>query len=278
MTNVVRLIDREVIKHSAAIQVQGSVGILSRRIWNVMLANAYDHLPTQDEHTIKIKDLSDALEFDSNDHDVLRASMRELVSATVEWNTLGKDKESAWGLASLLAHVEFERGIAKYSYSPFLRRMLHNPRMYAKIKLSLQNAFRSKYSLVLFELMHDYFDGSRQEGETPWISVERFRELMGVDESQYPAFKALNQWVIRIAVDEVSTKTDIEVKVHFQRNGRQIAALKFTSVPRTGKKVKTKNPVPPDFKKNQADPKGRKLDPRSGEYRGPVDHGIGIGW
>jgi len=38
---------RDVIKHSAAIQIQNNVTLLQRRAWNVLLANAYDELPIQ---------------------------------------------------------------------------------------------------------------------------------------------------------------------------------------------------------------------------------------
>ena len=33
----------EVIKHSAAIQIQNNITLLQRRAWNVLLANAYDN-------------------------------------------------------------------------------------------------------------------------------------------------------------------------------------------------------------------------------------------
>ena len=37
----------EVIKHSAAIQIQNNITLLQRRAWNVLLANAYDELPSR---------------------------------------------------------------------------------------------------------------------------------------------------------------------------------------------------------------------------------------
>jgi hypothetical protein len=37
----------EVIKHSAAIQIQNSISLLQRRAWNILLANAYEELPTE---------------------------------------------------------------------------------------------------------------------------------------------------------------------------------------------------------------------------------------
>ena len=47
---------KEVIKHSAAVQIQNNITLLQRRAWNVLLANAYDELPTEEEHRIAVRD------------------------------------------------------------------------------------------------------------------------------------------------------------------------------------------------------------------------------
>jgi hypothetical protein len=50
---------KEVIKHSAAVQIQNNITLLQRRAWNVLLANAYDELPTEEEHRIAVRELVD---------------------------------------------------------------------------------------------------------------------------------------------------------------------------------------------------------------------------
>jgi hypothetical protein len=40
---------KEVIKHSAAIQISSHITLLQRRMWNVLLANAYDELSTEEK-------------------------------------------------------------------------------------------------------------------------------------------------------------------------------------------------------------------------------------
>src|SRR5215510_11454301 len=62
----------EVVKHSAAIQIQNNITLLQRRAWNVLLANAYDELPIEEEHRITLVDLIRKLEFDSKNEDYLR--------------------------------------------------------------------------------------------------------------------------------------------------------------------------------------------------------------
>ena len=111
----------------------------------------------------------------------------------MEWNLLNKDNKQVWGIAGLLASVEIEEGICSYEFPKPLRLKLHNPRVYAKLNLRLQNQFRSRYALVLWEVCFDYFDTDRDQGETPFIPLEVFKSLMGLEKDEYPIFKELNR-------------------------------------------------------------------------------------
>ena len=50
---------------------------------------------------------------------------------------------------------------------------------------------------------------------------------MGMTPTEYPAFKALNQWVIKPAIKEINELTNFIVEVERKREGRKIAFLKF---------------------------------------------------
>ena len=218
---------KEFIKASPAIQIQGNLTHLQRRVWNILLANAYDELPNKDIHRVSVVELSEKLGFDSKNQEHLKEALEALVDHTVEWNILNKDKKQIWGVAALLASAEIENGICTYGFAPHLRYKLYNPRIYTKLNLRLQNQFTSRYALILWEVCFDYFDTARNEGETPFIPLEKFRELMGMARDEYPAFKALNQWVIKPAIEEINEFTNFFVEVEQKRQGRSIAFLKF---------------------------------------------------
>jgi len=218
---------QEVIKASPAIQIQSNITHLQRRAWNVLLANAYDDLPDTDIHRISVEDLAQCLGYDSNDIDYLKETLKALVDCTVEWNILRKDKKQKWGVASLLSSAEIENGICTYSFAAHLRYKLYNPRIYTKLNLRLQNQFTSRYAVILWEVCFDYFDIARNEGETPFISIEKFRELMGIDNDEYPVFKVLNRDVIKPAIEEINELTNFVVEVENKRVGRRIGELKF---------------------------------------------------
>ena len=217
----------EVIKASPAIQIQSRITLLQRRAWNVLLANAYNELPNREIHSVSVVELAAKLSFDSKNHEHLKDVLKSIVDCKVEWNVLGKDKKQEWGIASLLAEVRIRDGICFYQFPHTLRLKLHNPRVYAKLNLRLQNRFKSRYALVLWEVCFDYFDTERGRGETPFIPLETFKSLMGLDETDYPVFKVLNQSVIKSAIKEINDLTEYHVEVEQKRFKRRVAELKF---------------------------------------------------
>lgn len=218
---------QEVIKASPAIQIQSKVSLLQRRAWNVLLANAYNELPDKDIHSVSIVELAAKLGFDSGNQEYLKEVLKSLRSCEVEWNLLNKDNKQVWGVASLLASAEVENGICTYGFAPHLRLKLHNPRIYAKLNLRLQNRFTSRYALILWEVCFDYFDTDRDQGETPFIPLETFKSLMGLEETDYPVFKVLNRDLIKPAIKEINDLTDYLVEVEQKRRGRKVSELKF---------------------------------------------------
>ena len=217
----------EVIKASPAIQIQGKMTHLQRRAWNILLANAYNELRDKDIHSVSIVELAAKLGFESKNEEYLKETLEALVDFTVKWNVLGKDNKEVWGVASLLGSAEIKDGICTYSFAAHLRPKLHNPRIYSKLNLRLQNRFKSQYALILWEVCFDYFDTDRSQGETPFIPLETFKELMGLDETDYPVFKVLSRDVIKSAIKEINALTDYHVEVEHKRMGRKVAELKF---------------------------------------------------
>ena len=234
----------EVIKASPAIQIQSKITHLQRRAWNVLLANSYNELPNKDIHTVSMVELAAKLGYGSKDHEYLKDIVKSLVDCTVEWNLLNKDKKQVWGAASLLGSAEIENGICSYSFAAHLRLKLHNPLMYTRLNLRLQNEFKSQYALILWEVCFDYFDVHWGRGETPFIPLETFRELMGVESDEYSEFKDLNKKIIKAAIKEINDLTDYFVEVEQKRIGRKVAELKFCII--KVKKLPVQESVFPD--------------------------------
>jgi Initiator Replication protein len=138
-----------------------------------------------------------------------------------------KDAQWEWGVTTLLAEASIKSGICTYAYGPTLRERLHNPQMYARISLSMQNKFESKHAQALWELCVDYLGTGREYGETAYIPIATYRKLLGVSEGQYARFKDLSFYVIKKPVEEINRVTNFHVTVEYKEEGRKVTAVKF---------------------------------------------------
>src|SRR2546428_12589702 len=112
-----------------------------------------------------------------------------------------------------------------------LRERLHNPNIYARISLSMQNKFDSKHALALWELCLDFLDKIHNYGETPFVPLERFRELMGIPEMMYPQFKEVNRRLIKEPIEEVNAKTAFQITLVYQQMNRQPTEVMIKFLP-----------------------------------------------
>jgi hypothetical protein len=62
---------KEVIKHSAAIQIENNITLLQRRTWNALLYNAYNELNSKEVHSISVPELARLIGYDSHDMEYL---------------------------------------------------------------------------------------------------------------------------------------------------------------------------------------------------------------
>jgi hypothetical protein len=212
--------------HSCALQVSHRASLNQYRAWLVLLKNAMPEMgdPSATTHKIRLADLWQRLGNEGNRNDAyLKNLLRGLVDVKVEWNILNKCKETEWGVASLLAGVRIRNGLLEYDYSTFLRERLHNPRMFALLNLSIVNRFTSKYSLALYCIAADY----KGLNATPFIPIEKYRQLMGLDAGEYEDFRALNRRLIKEPLEEINRLSDLTINAEYVKECRRVVAVRF---------------------------------------------------
>lgn len=96
---------------------------------------------------------------------------------------------------------------------------------------SIFNSFTGKYEAIIYKLCKDYIG----VGKTPYMTLERFREYMGIKEGEYSEFKRLNQWAISGPVKRINESeiSDIRITVELKREGprRAVVGLWFQVEP-----------------------------------------------
>lgn len=211
-------------KHVAAIHVSGKLTLLQRKLSNVLLLNAYDTLTTGQVHMIDARTLCLMVGYNSNDMDTLKASLRGLAETVAEWDMLDDQGQQEWGVSSLLSYARLKGGVCEYAYSPALAAKLNDPAVFALINLNIQRRFTSGHALALYENCYRFI----RTGSTGWWSLDLFRRLMGVEDSEYYAiYKHLNAKIIKTAVAEVNKTSNIVVTPEIRKRGRAVTDIRF---------------------------------------------------
>jgi hypothetical protein len=218
--------DQNLKKHIAAIHINNRLTLTQRKASNVLLYNAYEHLLTARVHRIRVKDLAEAIGFNTHNLDPLKEALKTLARTVLEWNILDEDgAQEEWGATTLLAQAVIKGGYCVYAYSPELCEKLYRPEIYALLNLSIQRKFSSGYALALYENCLRY----RRVGTTGWIGLDTVKRLLGIPEveSYYQDFRKFNDKVIKPAVRQVNETSDLFLEVEYQRNRRRVTAVRF---------------------------------------------------
>lgn len=94
------------IKSSAVIAMSNKISLLQRKIFNFLIAHAYSDLESKESYQMDIKHLTQIIGFNSKNISYLKESLKQLMAIVVEFNLLGKDKDT-WSATTLLSSVEF---------------------------------------------------------------------------------------------------------------------------------------------------------------------------
>lgn len=88
------------------------------------------------------------------------------------------------------------------------------------------------------------------QGETPWIEIDKYRRLMGLNDDEYSAFKHLNTRVIKEPVKEINDKSNLWIDIEYRKEKRSVVAIKFLIKPNPNKEnaiqqIEAKHPALP---------------------------------
>lgn len=219
----------EIKKHVATIHCANTLSLLQRKISNVLLYHAYPNLKFVDEHHITVPEICRYIEYQGNNHAVIKDALKALISTVIEWNLIDKvTNEEEWTASSMLASAKIKGSNCYYAYSPRMKEMLHNPSIYAKINLSIQSKFKSNYGLALYENCIRY----KGLSSTKWFDLKLFRVLMGIEKSKYLVFRDFKRRVLDKAIEEVNSYSDILINVEIDRQGHKVLRLRFFIKPK----------------------------------------------
>lgn len=217
--------NNELKKHVNTIHCSNRLTLVQRKLFNALLYKAYSKLPYESTFIIQTKELCRLIGYSSNDYSHLKKSLLGLVTTVLEWNIIDTQKnvETSWKASSILSATKLQDGVCTYEFSSVIRELLFHPEIYGKIEIDVMAKFKSTYGLSLYENCIRYQGIS----QTPWLSIEIFRELMGVEKEKHRVFADFKKRVINVAVQEVNKISPIQVKPIFEKRNRKVSKIQF---------------------------------------------------
>lgn len=226
-------------KHVAVIHAFSRMSALQRKIFNVLLHEAFcEHNQINSQSSVAVEcrisfsNLSKAVYFNSNNKNYLKESIDDLASLKIEWNLL-KDKvptEISFLNLRILhgAPTFYQDGTFNYSLHKVLIDLAMNPSVYGTIDLDLQAKFESKYGHSLYENSTRFVNLNKGK----IIQLDTFRKLLGVDAEKYPSMREFTRNVINPAVEEVNDRADFVVNLNGIKAGRKITGYELIVTPK----------------------------------------------
>jgi plasmid replication initiation protein len=225
---------RLLLKHTATVHSSSRLTMVQKKIFNLFIYKAFPTIQDDKYHTFKVSDLMHSLNWSEDSHvnDRLKDALAGLTRENVKWNILEKDRKNKWVSSACLADVSIKNGIIEYSFGKFLREVLHNPNIYAKIDLDVQSTLESRDSLIIWEFAVEELSSKKTTSTiTPWIEWEKMCSITSGEGSAYAkTYSLYKSKVLNKAIMEINTKTDLKVKMIEQKEGRKVKRIAFQVV------------------------------------------------
>lgn len=203
-----------------------------RAIFNILYQHAHDSgvlLDPTSEWEYPLASLRQAIsKHDSNDR--LRESLLRLKAVMVNVNYTDENNEPRVVLTNLFDFFDIpvkeisKRPMLRYGLPRKLLPVLEISSRWGRIKAEIVCSMTSKYAIALYELVQ-LRAGLDKCVEV--ISVERFRELLGVPADKYERVDNLMRKVIDPALLQVNGLSDMGVALHQRRKNSRAPVQEF---------------------------------------------------
>jgi len=230
-------------KPSGTIAVRVDLNTVQRKFYDALLYVAKQELKkdvNKNEFTISLVELKEMLrkdEIDKNNSYYI-AKLRELKRKDAEYNILGKDQND-WdieGIVSLVSdlrikkHRKTNKVVITFEFASIIKRALVDPNgIYANINLVVVAGLKSRYAIILYEMVKDY-----EKVQIPEMTIEEFRKLFNI-EDKYPKMPDLKRWVLDPAVHEINNSENVDFFVSYElkKEGKAYTNIKFHVKPKS---------------------------------------------
>ena len=190
-------------------EISESLKLVDRRIFNVLLANAWDNIKEPVFHTVRLHELRGTDKDNARPRDSLKRLMQVVIAFDVIEDGIKREV-----LTHLLGDCKLDHnpyGLAYYSFSDSMRKMLVLSSVFARLRRDLIYQFRSKYALTLYEMLQKRINLSHKTSDN--FTIDEIRQKLGVAKEINKIYRDLNTNVLKPAVIEVNGLSDIACSI-----------------------------------------------------------------
>lgn len=219
------------------IHIKHNMTIAQYKYWVILLHDIKDQIlqgVEPDEkgfYYIPMSKINDMLDLKKTQRkSIIFDDLRKLKDITVSYNVLEKDGQKAkighgfiseWSVSnSRIGYV-----LPRFFINAMLEIDDSSKSIFQLLNWEIFNSFNGKYEAIIYKLCKDYIG----VGRTPYMTIEEYREYIGIKENEYSSFRELNRWTITKPIKTVneSDLSDIKVQVAFAKIGRKTIGLHF---------------------------------------------------
>jgi len=205
-------------------EISDSLTLSDRRIYNLLLADAWDNINQPVLHSIRLHELRGTDKDNARPRDSIRRLMKVVIAFDVIEDGIKREV-----MTQLLGPCKLDQngqGLAYYTFPEPIRTAAESSTVFARLRRDLLCQFRSKYALSLYEMVQKRVNLSFKTSED--FTLEDLRQKLGVEKGLYPAYRSLNQKVILPAKTEVNEISDVYCEFLELKEGRKVVGLRLS--------------------------------------------------
>ncbi|WP_059153303.1 replication initiation protein [Novosphingobium barchaimii] len=203
--------------------------LADRRIYNLLIANAWDRIGEPVIHRIA----KSALKGTHQGNERIESSLLRLMG-TIAIVTIRKAGKSYKRRVQLLGPSDesLEKdGFLYYRIPEELIEILRNSEVYARLKTQVMYCFESKYALCLYEMIERRIGLEYKQSEE--FAIAELRGLLNVPEGKLERFADFNKYCLKVAQDEINKLCPFWVEFTPIKKGRKVERVSMMWLPKT---------------------------------------------
>lgn len=215
----------QAVKPAELIQITGhqALTLNARRSITILWHHAHmQGVAEGKDYTIEIDDLKPD---DHKGYEMVEEAIEALMSTILILRLPnGKTRRVQFLGGNDLDDPDRPSGVLNYSFDKRLVEILQDSAIWGKISIPVLMAFSSKYSVSLYEHISQWTGLTRKSFQD--LTLNEFRELLGIEKEKYKAFGALNKHVVKPTVLELNALASFSVTVVPVKTGKKVTHIR----------------------------------------------------